>query len=1120
MKKIVLFLMISILFTVVLLSVKNSYSAFTKNVQTSLEVTTPKLETTFLTGPEFNVKIKKLAGNNSANSESIDTNITSIERANILTITPTENNVVSASDSSFPIYAWYDSGVLYYYTEVEHPYLNEQANIMFYKLSNVTNIDISTLDTSKTTTMRSMFNSSSKLETLNLSNFDTSKVESMQGMFYNMTELKSIIGIDSFNTSSLTDTIRMFKNCNNLESLDLSSFDLSKVTTITDMLYIPNLKELKTPKVYPNDTSLVITLYRTLYDDNLVSYTSLGKSTSPSSPIQTVLKKGYTISFNKNGGTGGSNSVIVTDKSIIPNIQIPTKAGYIFKGYDTNSNSEYLNHSVSVWADSANTNVRIAFADYNNWNFTTADIGTHISVRVEVPLFPSFVEFNDVPLNQNEFKYIEKNNKKYIYMDFDVTEEMLRSFYMQDYRFIDLYFDSVQISSSDVVVNYIIKNDKKYYDEDGNSYMNNDIEEDITLYAKWANDLENNIIDYSYTGNYQEFVAPQTGTYKIELWGAQGTNFDSTYQGGKGGYVKGNITLQENEKIYIYVGEHGSDRSLDATYNGGGRGADYADGNGYQIGYSGGGATDIRLVSGSWNNFDSLKSRIMVAGAGGGTGAIHQPNRLLGENIQYDLFGLPGFAGGLNGGDGNNAQPDTSNYGVTYSSTGGTQTSGGYSPREVGVSSTHLNDGGFGYGGDNSQYYDSIGGAGGGSGYYGAGGSTRGHGGAGGGSSFISGHEGCNAISSSSTQNNITHLNLQYHYSGKRFTDTLMIDGSGCKWTNQKTSDCSGMMEPNNTISLGHTGDGYARITLLTEGTTWDYSYNGTDGTDGSVQLFTTPVSGTYKLETWGAEGGTTAAFQGKGGYSTATITLNKNSQLYITVGGEGLTQQRVDETVDGGYNGGGKGGSTPGSYYASWSQDSGGSGGGATHIADTLVGTGLLSNYSSNTSNILLVSGGGGGADGVNGGSGGGYIGGSGGYAEQYPTYHATGGTQGSGGSDQSGENNCQAGSFGQGSDYGGVYGGAGGGGGWYGGGGSNRNHSGAGGGSGYIKSTLSNKAMYCYNCTQNLTDSNLFTVSTTENSIYRDLTNCPDGYSSNAVSKCAKAGNGYARITLISVN
>ena len=33
---------------------------------------------------------------------------------------------------------------------------------------------------------------------------------------------------------------------------------------------------------------------------------------------------------------------------------------------------------------------------------------------------------------------------------------------------------------------------------------------------------------------------------------------------------------------------------------------------------TGGGATDVRLVGGTWNSFSSLKSRIMVAGSGGG----------------------------------------------------------------------------------------------------------------------------------------------------------------------------------------------------------------------------------------------------------------------------------------------------------------------------------------------------------------------------------------------------------------------------------------------------------------------------------------------------------------------
>ena len=51
-------------------------------------------------------------------------------------------------------------------------------------------------------------------------------------------------------------------------------------------------------------------------------------------------------------------------------------------------------------------------------------------------------------------------------------------------------------------------------------------------------------------------------------------------------------------------------------YNGGGLGTwDQEDD---EAAGAGGGATDIRLVANDWDNFESLKSRIMVAAGGGG----------------------------------------------------------------------------------------------------------------------------------------------------------------------------------------------------------------------------------------------------------------------------------------------------------------------------------------------------------------------------------------------------------------------------------------------------------------------------------------------------------------------
>ena len=62
-------------------------------------------------------------------------------------------------------------------------------------------------------------------------------------------------------------------------------------------------------------------------------------------------------------------------------------------------------------------------------------------------------------------------------------------------------------------------------------------------------------------------------------------------------------------------------------------------------------------------------------------------------------------------------------------------------------------------------------------------------------------------------------------------------------------------------------------------------------------------------------------------------------------------------------------------------------------------------------------------------------------------------------------------------------------------------------GGGSGYIgNSLLTNKVMYCYNCEESNEESTK-TISTT----------CSE---ETPTSYCAKKGNGYARITLVSID
>ena len=168
------------------------------------------------------------------------------------------------------------------------------------------------------------------------------------------------------------------------------------------------------------------------------------------------------------------------------------------------------------------------------------------------------------------------------------------------------------------------------------------------------------VFNFDYIGDVQSFTAPIKGTYKIEAWGASGgdvTINDVTYQGGLGGYTSGTINLEKNQKLYIYVG--GSPSNYEGGYNGGAKGGTINDGK-----YTGGGgATDIRIVNGNWNDFNSLKSRIMVAAGGAGTG-------------YYGSEIIGGAGGGLNG-----YQGTLKSGGVIDKnhiiSTAGNQTSGG-----------------------------------------------------------------------------------------------------------------------------------------------------------------------------------------------------------------------------------------------------------------------------------------------------------------------------------------------------------------------------------------------------------------------------------------------------------
>ncbi|WP_439019535.1 BspA family leucine-rich repeat surface protein [Listeria monocytogenes] len=128
---------------------------------------------------------------------------------------------------------------------------------MFYKCSVLKELDLSNWDTSAVNNMRGMFGSSGKLEKLDVSNFDTSSVTNMRGMFAGCRSLEEL-DVSHFDTSSVTNMNYMFYNCAGLEELDVSDFDTSSVTTMYGMFV--NSTSLKELDVSNFNTSSVTTM--------------------------------------------------------------------------------------------------------------------------------------------------------------------------------------------------------------------------------------------------------------------------------------------------------------------------------------------------------------------------------------------------------------------------------------------------------------------------------------------------------------------------------------------------------------------------------------------------------------------------------------------------------------------------------------------------------------------------------------------------------------------------------------------------------------------------------------------------------------------------------------------
>lgn len=214
-----------------------------------------------------------------------------------------------------------------------------------------------------------------------------------------------------------------------------------------------------------------------------------------------------------------------------------------------------------------------------------------------------------------------------------------------------------------VITDHTLKNSVIDYKFNDNNYLTCGVSSN-TLNPAYA-------IDYS--GKEETITIIRDGVYALETWGAQGGH-KASYRGGYGGYAYNEIELGVGDKLYVNVGELGTDTK--SGYNGGGPvGSSRSGGGGattitgkpglisspilpdyvynvagggggatsyccccggYETGYSGGGAASERNVIGQ-----SGYSYGKATGYGGGGGYRAQS----GDNSDYRGLGGSGYIG-------------------------------------------------------------------------------------------------------------------------------------------------------------------------------------------------------------------------------------------------------------------------------------------------------------------------------------------------------------------------------------------------------------------------------------------------------------------------------------------
>ena len=225
----------------------------------------------------------------------------------------------------------------------------------FSYLLNCKTFDFSGLDTSEVTDMGSMFLACTSVQELDLSDWDTSKVTTMRLMFRNKYVLRSngrtyerpgvlrSLNVSTWDTSNVTDMYYTFYECDQIENLDLSNWNIGKVQNFESAFNMSRINGVNLTRAGVPDMGI------SSREENRRLSAPYVNHTEKKLPI-VVYVSGETAKDGKRWlrtNTNGAGAIAITNGGVIKNANMeqgkfaePTKPGYRFVGwYDCSGNA-------------------------------------------------------------------------------------------------------------------------------------------------------------------------------------------------------------------------------------------------------------------------------------------------------------------------------------------------------------------------------------------------------------------------------------------------------------------------------------------------------------------------------------------------------------------------------------------------------------------------------------------------------------------------------------------------------------------------------------------------------------------------------------------------------------